>query len=158
MSRRMRLAMASAGIAVVLVLLIVTAIRAATTYYYTLPQFRDLGRAAVGRYVQVNGTVGGHPHWNPQTQQLTFAVLPPAAAVGRGNAPTATRLVSTAPVAPLPVTYEGAEPDAFTPGVSVVVAGRLLADGTFQARQVLVKCPSTYTAAAAGQGAKWRTT
>lgn len=163
MSRRMRLALASGGIAVALVILMVTAIRAASTYYYTLPQFRSLGSGAVGRYVQVNGTVGGSPHWNPQTQQLVFSVLPPApsAASSAGGSSAAASAAAAAAagavaVTPLPVVYNGPEPDAFNPGISVVVAGTLGADGTFKARQVLVKCPSHYTAAPPGQdGAQW---
>jgi len=148
--RRLRLALASAGIAVALVILMVTAIRAASTYYYTLPQFRGLGQDAVGRYVQVNGTVGGPLHWEATTQQLVFDVLP-----ATGTAASATGAGSAA-VAALPVVFHGARPDAFTTGISVVVAGRLGADGTFEAHQVLVKCPSHYTAAAPGQdGAQW---
>jgi len=169
MSRRMRLALASGGIAVALVILMVTAIRAASTYYYTLPQFRALGSGAVGRYVQVNGTVGGAPQWNAATQQLVFSVLPPAPASGSSAsaspaaatalAASASPAVAAAPAASvesLPVVYNGPEPDAFNPGISVVVAGTLGADGTFKARQVLVKCPSHYTAAPPGQdGAQW---
>lgn len=132
----MRLAVASAGISVALVLLMVTAMRAASTYYYTLAQFRALGAAAVGRSVKVNGTIGGHVQWSYATQELTFEVLPAAAASSGGTA-----------VAPLPVVYHGAEPDTFASGISVVVAGQLEPSGTFLAEQVLVKCPSTYVAA-----------
>lgn len=152
-SRRMRLALVSGGIAVALVVLMATAIRAASTYYYTLPQFRALGAGAVGRYVQVNGTVGGNPHWDPQTQQLVFSV--------QAAAPTASSTSAPAPappaaVSPMPVVYHGPEPDAFHSGISVVVAGTLGANGTFQAHQVLVKCPSHYSAAPQGQaGAQW---
>ncbi len=161
MSRRMRLALASGGIAVALVMLMVTAIRAASSYYYTLPQFRALGSGAVGRYVQVNGTVGTHPRWNPLTEQLVFSVLPLASGAGAGSvggSAGARFPAVVAAAAALPVVYHGPEPDAFNPGISVVVAGTLRTDGTFEARQVLVKCPSHYTAAAPGQGAQWTKT
>lgn len=142
-----RLPLLGGAIAAVLMLLMVTAIRAATTYYYTLPQFRALGPAGVGRYVQVNGVVAPGVRWDPATQVLRFDVLPPA---GAGGAVSAVR--------PLPVVFTGPEPDAFTAGISVVVAGRLQPDGTFAARQVLVKCPSHYTAAPPGSsGATWPT-
>jgi len=142
-SRRMRLALASAGISVALVLLMVTAIRAATTYYYTLPQFRALGAGAVGRVVKVNGTVGGNVQWNYATQELTFEVLPATTASGTSAAAPAPDPAA----APLPVVFHGAEPDTFAAGISVVVSGQLQASGTFAAEQVLVKCPSTYVAA-----------
>jgi cytochrome c-type biogenesis protein CcmE len=43
-----------------------------------------------------------------------------------------------------PVYYEGVIPDTFTDGVDVVVDGRLLADGTFDAKVLLAKCASRY--------------
>ena len=138
MHKRVRLWLASAGICVALVLLMVTAIRAATTYYYTLPQFRELGASAAGRFVKVNGTIGPSPHWDPIQEQLTFDVV---AAAGQDGTPAPQG------VAPLPVSYHGPEPDTFAAGISVVVAGRMLPSGQFQADQVLVKCPSHYTAA-----------
>ncbi len=44
----------------------------------------------------------------------------------------------------LPVVYKGVKPDTFEQGESVVVEGRLGADGVFQASSILVKCPSKY--------------
>ena len=134
MTRRLRLALASAGIAVALVLLMVTAIRAASSYYYTLAQFRALGPAAAGRVVKVNGDVGAGVQWNYATQELSFEVVPAAGA-------------GTADPTPLQVVYHGTEPDTFASGISVVVSGELLPSGTFAAQQVLVKCPSHYEAA-----------
>jgi cytochrome c-type biogenesis protein CcmE len=136
-SRRIRYTLAMVGIGVAVVLLMVTAIRAASTYYYTLPQFRQLGPAAVGRFVKVNGTVGPDPRWDPLHEELDFTVLD-----GTGQGGPA--------VAPLTVRYHGPAPDTFAPGISVVVAGQLLPSGEFAARQVLVKCPSHYAAAAPG--------
>jgi cytochrome c-type biogenesis protein CcmE len=133
MSKRVRLALAGGGIGVAVILLMVTSIRAATSYYYTLAQFRALGGAEVGRAVKVNGTVGQDVVWNYAAQLLTFDV------VGTGDPGGVP--------APLPVVYHGPEPDTFAPGISVVVSGRLTASGTFDAEQVLVKCPSTYVAA-----------
>jgi cytochrome c-type biogenesis protein CcmE len=44
----------------------------------------------------------------------------------------------------LPVVYRGIAPDTFTDSVDVVVAGRMGADGTFQATELLAKCASRY--------------
>ena len=139
MSKRLRLGLAGVGICVAVVLLMVTAIRAASTYYYTLAQFRALGRSEVGRVVKVNGTVGGSVRWNYAAEELSFDVV------------AATGATSGDPPAPLPVVYHGPEPDTFATGISVVVSGRLSASGTFDAEQVLVKCPSTYVAASSTQ-------
>ena len=47
----------------------------------------------------------------------------------------------------LPVVYRGQIPDAFVDGADVVVEGRQLDDGSFQAHMLLAKCPSKYEAA-----------
>src|SRR5574341_46703 len=43
-----------------------------------------------------------------------------------------------------PVVYRGLAPDTFTDDVDVVVEGRLMPDGTFQATTLLAKCGSKY--------------
>ena len=47
--------------------------------------------------------------------------------------------------ASMPVEYRGTLPDIFQPGITVVVEGRLGADGVFHARNVLAKCPSRFS-------------
>jgi cytochrome c-type biogenesis protein CcmE len=46
-----------------------------------------------------------------------------------------------------PVVYRGIAPDTFTDSVDVVVGGRMGADGTFRATELLAKCASRYEAA-----------
>jgi cytochrome c-type biogenesis protein CcmE len=43
-----------------------------------------------------------------------------------------------------PVVYRGIAPDTFNDSVDVVVGGRLGADGTFHATELLAKCASRY--------------
>ena len=43
-----------------------------------------------------------------------------------------------------PVVYRGLAPDTFADDVDVVVEGRLMPDGTFQATTLLAKCGSKY--------------
>lgn len=55
----------------------------------------------------------------------------------------------------LPVHFDarvsgGRVPDTFTDGSQVVVSGKLASSGTFEANQMLAKCPSKYEAAPAG--------
>jgi len=47
--------------------------------------------------------------------------------------------------ASMPVEYTGTLPDIFQPGITVVVEGRLGADGVFHARTLLAKCPSRFS-------------
>ena len=47
--------------------------------------------------------------------------------------------------ASIPVDYRGTLPDIFRPGITVVVDGKLGADGIFHASTVLAKCPSRFS-------------
>lgn len=47
--------------------------------------------------------------------------------------------------ASMPVEYNGTLPDIFKPGITVVVEGRMGADGVFHARTLLAKCPSRFS-------------
>ncbi len=51
----------------------------------------------------------------------------------------------------LPVVYKGVVPDTMDKGESVVVEGKLGADGVFNASTILVKCPSKYESDVAGK-------
>lgn len=44
------------------------------------------------------------------------------------------------------VHYQGAVPDAFQEGLEAVVDGRMGPSGTFEGRELVVKCPSKYEA------------
>ena len=47
--------------------------------------------------------------------------------------------------ASMPVAYTGTLPDIFKPGITVVVEGKMGADGVFRARTLLAKCPSRFS-------------
>ncbi|HVB11252.1 MAG TPA: cytochrome c maturation protein CcmE [Bacillota bacterium] len=101
-----------------------------TTYYYTVDEFAALGPKAAGQFVQVNGMLQPGFQWSPDQLQLKFTLA------GQSGGHVVN------------VVYNGPEPNPFEPGVtSVVVAGRLGADGVFSATQLMVKCPSRYSAA-----------
>lgn len=52
----------------------------------------------------------------------------------------------------IPVHYQGAVPDAFQEGLQIVVDGRMDDKGTFQGRELIVKCPSKYESKGQGAG------
>jgi cytochrome c-type biogenesis protein CcmE len=57
-----------------------------------------------------------------------------------------------------PVVYRGIAPDTFTDSVDVVVGGRMGADGTFQATELLAKCASRYENAPTNPNDKYKQT
>lgn len=54
----------------------------------------------------------------------------------------------------VPVHYHGAAPDAFKEGMEVVVDGRMQPAGTFEGRELIVKCPSKYESQEPGPNSK----
>ena len=117
------------AVLVAIVVLTVTSISSASTFYYTVDQFRALRPPARAAFVQVEGDLTPGVRWNPKDVTLRFSLA------GKG-----------ATSDPLPVVYRGPKPSPFTTGMSVVVAGRLDAAGTFEAQKLMVKCPSKYVA------------
>jgi cytochrome c-type biogenesis protein CcmE len=57
-----------------------------------------------------------------------------------------------------PVVYRGIAPDTFTDSVDVVIGGRMGADGTFQATELLAKCASRYENAPTDPSKKYQKT
>lgn len=94
-------------------------------YYFTVDQYVakqiDLGK----RFVQVKGkVVPGSIRYDAVALDLSFDLEENGKRVR--------------------VLYRNLKPDALNDGIEVVAAGRGLGDGTFQAKDLTVKCPSRY--------------
>jgi cytochrome c-type biogenesis protein CcmE len=119
--------LAGGGLLIVLVIaLIVYSTFATAAYYLTVDEIYQRGSELQGQRVRVSGTVvDGSERWNPQEITLAFSIQ------GEGE--------ST-----LPVVFYGPRPDNFQRAASAILEGELLADGSFQADTLLLKCPSRY--------------
>jgi cytochrome c-type biogenesis protein CcmE len=74
----------------------------------------------------VSGTVvDGSEDWNAKEITLRFSI-------------------SDEEGAQLPIVFYGPRPDNFQRAASAIIEGELLADGSFQADTLLLKCPSRY--------------
>lgn len=174
MSRRARLYLGGAIAFGVLVYMIFSGFGAGSVYFYTVEEFIQEvsgGRTSEGEFVRVFGIVSpGTVEWRPEGPELKFVlahidelstegsmagILGPSTAMaaeqtggagsgepagagprGGGGSPDTTAI---------PVVYNRVKPDLLADDVEVVVEGTLV-DGVFQARKVLVKCPSKYEA------------
>lgn len=123
-----------AGVVVVaaLVYLVVSGMHGpnATTYYYEVREVLASGApaGAADTDVRVSGkVVDGSVKWDSAARRLSFKM----ADNGSGKQT-------------LKVIYPQAPPDAFKPGVQVVVQGRLNSEQVFMANTLLAKCPSKY--------------
>lgn len=113
------------GLIVVLTVgyLIYAAARGSAAYYVTIGELAE--QSPTLRSVRVTGNVVGESIvWEARDQRLQFEI-----ADGSGL---------------LPVSYHGSRPDMFRDGAEVVVQGKLNAEGVFEAKTMLLKCPSKY--------------
>ena len=121
--------------------LITTAVRNTSEYYLTVNEVSARHSQLSGQMLRVAGRVkAGTISWDPATLTLAFAMVSPPSPDGSPVKP-----VAAAEPAEFRVIARGEpKPDMFAAGRDVIVEGRLAADGTIEARQVLTSCPSKY--------------
>ena len=117
---------AAGGLLVVAVLfLVVQGVMAGGAYFLTISELHAKPNVE-GQRVRVNGAVvEASEVWDAKAMTLQFAI-------------------EDEDGAQLPVVFYGPRPDNFQRAVSAIVEGELLADGTFEAQTLLLKCPSRY--------------
>ncbi len=96
-------------------------------YYNTPSELLDKGKAAYNNGIRISGRIeDGSINWDADKLDLSFRITD-----GKNT---------------IPVIYHGIVPDTFKYGVDVVIEGKLNVDDTFQATELLAKCPSKYDA------------
>ena len=107
--------------------LIISSIGGSTAYYLTVEEVRAEGPSE--RTVRVAGNVIGETiEWNAKELMLRFNI-----ADASGN---------------LGVIYNGPRPDMLQDEAEAIVEGRYIEGGSFEAHNLLLKCPSKYEGAA----------
>ncbi len=102
-----------------------TSFQSNSVYYYTLREFNAQQSKLAGQTIRINGPLDKDSIKQDQRTLVLQFNLKDGDIV-------------------LPVIYRGVAPDTLKTGESVVAEGHLGADGTFQADNILVKCPSKY--------------
>jgi cytochrome c-type biogenesis protein CcmE len=108
------------------IFLIVQATVTTGAYYLTVSEVSEQGASLVGQRLRVSGqVVDGSEDWNAQEITLRFKIQDESGAQ-------------------LPVVFFGPRPDNFQRAAEAIAEGELLADGSFKANDLLLKCPSRY--------------
>jgi cytochrome c-type biogenesis protein CcmE len=108
------------------ILLIVQATVSTGAYYLTVGELNAKGSELVGERVRVSGAVvEGSEVWQAKEMTLQFSI-------------------SGEDGKQLPIVFYGPRPDNFQRAAEAIVEGELLADGSFKANTLLLKCPSRY--------------
>jgi cytochrome c-type biogenesis protein CcmE len=115
------------GIIILIALLVLgyAAFMGGNTYYYEVGEFLDKGNAVVNQTSRVSGLVAEGTYKDGFTLHFELDDM-------------AKRDAS------LSVVYDGSVPDTFKVGQQVVVEGKMMLDGTFEASQIIIKCSSKY--------------
>jgi cytochrome c-type biogenesis protein CcmE len=121
--------------------LITTAVRNTSEYYLTVNDVGARKAQLSGQMLRVAGRVkAGTISWDPATLSLAFAMVSPPNPDG-----SPVKTIAASEPSEFRVVARGEPtPDMFAAGRDVIVEGRLAADGTIEARQVLTSCPSKY--------------
>jgi cytochrome c-type biogenesis protein CcmE len=123
--------------------LIFSAIRTTSEYYLTVPEVAARQGELGGQALRVAGRVkAGTINWEPNTLTLKFEIVP-IPDVDASGAPIKP-VVASYPVSFRVVSAGEPKPDMFAPGRDVIVEGKLGADGSIAASQVMTSCPSKY--------------
>lgn len=129
MKTRHRLIVALVVVAGIIGFLIRTAVTQAASFYVTVGELYAEGKQAIHQQSTVNGNIiGSSVQWDPTKSSLSFSMQ------------DAQNTKS------LPVIFHGPKPDDFANDWPVIVTGTLLPNGVFEAKQLLIKCPSKYQA------------
>ena len=124
--RRKRFFALALVVALGIAYLIVIGIQNASMYHLSVGELMARSAQAYDEELRVGGkVVGGSVKQDPATQTMRF-------------------MIADEKGASLPVVYRGVVPDAFKPEADVVLQGRLAPSGTFEATELLAKCPSKY--------------
>lgn len=121
--KQLRFIIGGAIVAATVIYLVFSAARGSAAYYLTVEEL--LARGASARNVRVTGDiVEGSIVWKDRELVLEFQIADKSGA--------------------LPVVYHGPRPDMFRDGAQVVIEGQYTAEGIFQAKTLMLKCPSKY--------------
>lgn len=121
---RLKLIVAVVVLTLAIGYLVFSSVQSSSAYYMTISELKAAGQSLENRKVRVAGTLlGDTVQWDARQIKLDFAITD-----GSGQ---------------LPVSYNGARPDMFRDGAETVVEGKY-ANGSFQATNLLLKCPSKY--------------
>lgn len=132
------------------VYLIVSSTQASAQYFLTVDELIARGAEVQDRELRISGAViGDSIQYDPQTLTLRFTI---AAIPGDnkeieaqgGLAAVLSDAVNDPNRARLNVIYNGVKPDLLRNEAQAIITGHVGPDGSFEAEELLLKCPTKY--------------
>ncbi len=144
-------------IAAAVIYLIVSSTQASAEYFLTVDEVLTRQEELAGKNIRVSGVVlGDSIHYDPDNLILSFTIAHIAgdnASIERaGGLAAALHEAATDPGRnTINVVYKGVKPDLMKNEAQAILTGSLGSDGSFVAKEVLMKCPTKYEQAVPGQ-------
>ena len=141
------------------VYLIASSTQASAEYFLTINELKAKGSGVVGKSLRLSGAVIGDTiQYDPQTLTLTFEVAHVPGDNSEIEAQGGLAEVLHAAVVDtsrsrIKVIYTGVKPDLLRNEAQAIMTGRMEADGSFHADELLLKCPTRYEEAVPEQSA-----
>lgn len=137
-------------IAAAVIYLIVSSTQAAAQYYLTIDELVTDPTLAEDRELRISGAVlGDSISYDARSLTLEFTMVNVPGDLDEieqagGLAEVLHQAVNNPSATRIDVVYEGPMPDLMRHEAQAIVTGRLDADGTFHADELLLKCPTRY--------------
>jgi cytochrome c-type biogenesis protein CcmE len=137
--------------------LIVSATKNNAEYFLTVDEIKAKANDLAGRNLRISGAVvGSTVQYDPNTMNLLFEIahVPgdnSAIEMGGGLAEVLHAAVNDPTRSRLLIIYNGPKPDLLRDEAQAIATGHLNEDGTFNADELLLKCPTKYQEAVPSQ-------
>jgi len=127
-NKKLKIALAFTIVTGILIWLLVSGFNENMQYYRTIEEVKSAGAPAYTQGLRVKGNlVSGSLVTNPNNLAVSFRIIE------SGHE--------------MDVRYHGLLPDTFKEGSEVLVEGKYIPEGYFDAKTVMAKCPSKYESA-----------
>lgn len=142
-----------------IVYLIISSLQANVQYFLTVDEVleKQLAGELDGRNIRISGAVLGDTiQYDMDALELSFTIVHVPADLDLvedegGLAAALHKAVTDPSRSKLQVVYYGARPDLLQDEAQAILTGELLANGIFEADELLLKCPTKYEGSVPGQ-------
>ena len=142
------------GIVIVaaIIFLMVSSLQANIQYFLTVDEAieKQLAGELTGRNIRLSGAVLGESiHYDMETLELSFSIVHVPGDIELvdeegGLAAALHNAVMDPTRSQLKVVYHGAKPDLLQNEAQAILTGEFVAEGVFEADELLLKCPTKY--------------
>jgi len=137
--------------------LVISSTQANAQYFLTVDEVLSRGDSFKGKSIRISGVVLGKTiRYDPQTELLTFSIAHISGdnqeVEKAGGLAAVLHAAANDPARQtIKIVYKGIRPDLLKDESQAILSGVLNSDGSFNASEILLKCPTRYDKSIPGQ-------